>query len=226
MGCSRRARQQPHEDRSPVGGTIIAQTKSRLTVSFKSLRLSRHDIRRTILQPTRRPYRRSVKSRQKSAGKCRHQTSVHPSSIAEIARLSTNEGVSRQKLVAGDEAAQCFIVRAFHSDDFDAADATDKMPPILLAVAWLSPPLSMPRSTINMGPGVSLITATRGSNDRPNGGYTRYRNFIQAKMQRGRSWSHAKVISCTGAVQLELAFVTTHNGAARQFRILSSRTRL
>src|SRR6185295_8887226 len=28
------ARQQPHEDRSPVGGTIIAQTKSRLTISL------------------------------------------------------------------------------------------------------------------------------------------------------------------------------------------------
>src|SRR6267154_1647154 len=39
VGCSRRARQQPHEDRSPVGGPIIAQTKSRLTISSHVHRL-------------------------------------------------------------------------------------------------------------------------------------------------------------------------------------------
>jgi hypothetical protein len=41
--------------------------------------------------------------------------------------------------------------------------------PSCLQSARLSPPLLMPGSAINSGSSVSLITATRGSNDRPSG---------------------------------------------------------
>ena len=65
-------------DPMPVWGEsqFIAQTKSCLTIPLKSLRLPRHDIRRTILQPTRCPYGRLAKSRRKSASKCSENASI------------------------------------------------------------------------------------------------------------------------------------------------------
>jgi len=51
VGRSRCARRQPHENRSPLDGPIVAQRKSRLTNSSQVRRLWRHT-RRTISQPT------------------------------------------------------------------------------------------------------------------------------------------------------------------------------
>src|SRR5208282_5605403 len=97
-----RARQQPHEDRSPVGGTITAQTKSRLKISRKSI-VCKGTIS-AILSCNRPAVPMALgQSRRKSASKylanARHQASVRPSIIGEMTPPNTNDGVSRQKLV-------------------------------------------------------------------------------------------------------------------------------
>jgi hypothetical protein len=100
--AARRARQQPHEDRRPVGGPIIAQTKSRLTIPLKSLHL-----RRTIsaldfaasaatIQRALREIITKIASEDLSNPEIRRQFT--PIFIGEMPCLCTNAGVSRQKL--------------------------------------------------------------------------------------------------------------------------------
>ena len=101
VGCGRRARQQPHEDCGPVGGTIIAQTKSRLTISLKSV-VCGGTISGLLSCDRPAVAMGACESRRKSASKylanARHQTSVRPGFIGEMTRPNTNDGVSRRKL--------------------------------------------------------------------------------------------------------------------------------
>jgi hypothetical protein len=102
VGRSGGARQQPVEDCSAVDGSIIAQTKSRLTIS-PILWLLREETVAIIaapwlLQPD--SSRNRDKNRVKTLVETRYRSSVSPSFIEEMTRGGTNQGVSRQKLAS------------------------------------------------------------------------------------------------------------------------------
>src|SRR6266481_5025856 len=77
MGRGGRARQQPHEDRSPVDRPIGAQTKSRLTISSQvtSFVAARYPPYYLATDPPPL-WGRLVKPRRKSASKCPANASI------------------------------------------------------------------------------------------------------------------------------------------------------
>src|SRR5882762_8224938 len=115
MGRSRCARQQPHEDCSPVGGPIIAQTKSRLTLPI--LRSWKRPPQ--VITTTCRPTGEFVKSRQKSS----QNTWRNPTSIVSCAQFYWGTYACQHKF--GRFATETRLTRKRLED----AEVTEKVTP-------------------------------------------------------------------------------------------------